>query len=109
MKKVRLLREIVISPIGNCLSEIVYPVGTILWDYPEDGFVNLEISDSTWLDLKPEDYEEIKGLLGGRRSTGQYSDEWARGCLDVTRLLEEHPEGWDGPCECQLCLSYGDE
>lgn len=28
--------------------------------------------------------------------------------LSLTRLLDEHPEEWDGPCECQLCLSYGD-
>lgn len=34
----------------------------------------------------------------------RHSDEWERGCLEVTRLLEEHPEEWDGPCECQGCL-----
>lgn len=22
--------------------------------------------------------------------------------------VEEHPEGYDGPCYCQTCLSYGD-
>ena len=27
--------------------------------------------------------------------------------LEFTRLLDKHPEEWDGPCECQLCLSYG--
>jgi hypothetical protein len=26
--------------------------------------------------------------------------------LDFTSLLDEHPEEWDGPCLCQLCMSY---
>jgi hypothetical protein len=29
---------------------------------------------------------------------------WIEG---LTRLLDEHPEDWDGPCECRTCLSYG--
>lgn len=28
--------------------------------------------------------------------------------VELTRLLDEHPEGYDGPCECKLCLSYVD-
>jgi hypothetical protein len=28
--------------------------------------------------------------------------------LKLTRKLKEHPEGWDGPCLCYTCLSYGD-
>ena len=28
--------------------------------------------------------------------------------LDMTRSLDEHPEDYEGPCECQLCLSYAD-
>ena len=27
--------------------------------------------------------------------------------LAMTRRLDEHPEGYDGPCECKLCASYG--
>lgn len=26
----------------------------------------------------------------------------------MTREVDEHPEDWDNPCECQLCCSYGD-
>ena len=26
----------------------------------------------------------------------------------MTREQEEHPEWYDSPCLCQLCLSYGD-
>lgn len=26
--------------------------------------------------------------------------------LEITRALEEHPDGYDGPCECQTCISY---
>lgn len=28
--------------------------------------------------------------------------------VKLTRKLDEHPEDWDGPCECATCLSYGD-
>lgn len=28
--------------------------------------------------------------------------------LDLTRELNEHPDDYDGPCLCKLCLSYGD-
>lgn len=27
--------------------------------------------------------------------------------LKMTELLEEHPEGYEGPCYCKLCMSYG--
>lgn len=26
----------------------------------------------------------------------------------LTSTLDEHPEGWDHPCMCALCRSYGD-
>lgn len=26
----------------------------------------------------------------------------------LTTGLDEHPEWWDMPCECDLCLSYGE-
>jgi hypothetical protein len=29
--------------------------------------------------------------------------------LEMTRQLDEHPEGYDGPCLCRLCMSYADE
>lgn len=25
------------------------------------------------------------------------------GCVTVTSLLSEHPESWDGPCNCEEC------
>lgn len=28
--------------------------------------------------------------------------------LDMSSLLDEHPEGYNGPCLCKLCCSYGD-
>lgn len=43
--------------------------------------------------------EVIPALRGlGRNGDGQL--------LKLTRLLDEHPEGWDGPCECATCMSY---
>lgn len=31
-----------------------------------------------------------------------------RALLEMTEMLDEHPEGYDGPCSCKLCQSYGD-
>lgn len=31
-----------------------------------------------------------------------------RALVDLTRELEQHPEGWDLPCQCATCLSYTD-
>lgn len=28
---------------------------------------------------------------------------------DLTSRLDEHPEDYDGPCWCRLCMSYGAE
>ena len=28
--------------------------------------------------------------------------------LEETRNEDEHPEGYEGPCLCRLCCSYGD-
>lgn len=29
--------------------------------------------------------------------------------LAITECLDEHPEDFDGPCACGVCLSYADE
>lgn len=26
--------------------------------------------------------------------------------LTLTRMLDEHPDEYDGPCECKTCMSY---
>lgn len=28
--------------------------------------------------------------------------------LDITQCLDEHPDGYDGPCLCAMCCSYGE-
>jgi len=39
--------------------------------------------------------------------TGRQSKAW-RVALKGTRAWDEHPEGWDFPCECATCISYAD-
>lgn len=29
--------------------------------------------------------------------------------LLITAELSEHPDDYDGPCDCRLCLSYADD
>ncbi len=26
--------------------------------------------------------------------------------IELSSLLDEHPEGWEGPCECKSCIEY---
>ena len=42
-----------------------------------------------------------------REKAEEERDAALKALLSLTRLLDEHPEGWnEGPCECQLCMSY---
>ena len=29
--------------------------------------------------------------------------------VGMTRCLEDHPEDYEGPCECKTCMSYADD
>ena len=49
-------------------------------------------------------FADITFLLAALREASNERDN----LLAMTRLLDEHPEGWDGPCECKLCMSYAD-
>lgn len=51
-----------------------------------------EMKDSEW-----------KELENGPIDTKREGD-----LLRKTRYVEEHPDDYNGPCECQLCCSYGD-
>lgn len=28
--------------------------------------------------------------------------------LEITQCLDEHPDGYEGPCLCRMCASYGE-
>ena len=28
--------------------------------------------------------------------------------VGITSIMDEHPEDWDGPCFCKICMSYND-
>lgn len=43
---------------------------------------------------------KISGLLG--------LGEARELTLELTRMLDEHPEGWEGPCECPGCIQVSD-
>lgn len=29
--------------------------------------------------------------------------------VGMTRCIEDHPEDYEGPCECKTCMSYADD
>jgi hypothetical protein len=40
------------------------------------------------------------------------ADTWRKereALLQMTNTLDEHPEGYEGPCLCKLCCSYSGE
>lgn len=39
---------------------------------------------------------------------GSDGGEEATQLLQMTEQEDEHPEGYEGPCSCRLCQSYGE-
>ena len=52
--------------------------------------------------LKPNEWtKELETKLLNKNTTVEQE-------YQLTKNIDEHPEGWDGPCFCMLCQSYGD-
>lgn len=47
-------------------------------------------------------------IAANRRAAGMtaQADQDDEQLLDITRGLDEHPDDYDGPCECRTCMSY---
>lgn len=79
---------------------------------------------SLWALLRQKDGEDeavvneamrvAKAMEAHARGLGKHEDINAAGgafapiLLHVTKGLDEHPEDFEQPCQCDLCLSYGD-
>lgn len=48
--------------------------------------------------------KQVDALLVMLGNTERERDE----LLKMTEKLDEHPEGYDGPCFCKLCMSYAE-
>ena len=66
---------------------------TLLLEYPDDA--------------SPEFCSHME-LHGGKVEIVQFGDVFQDhdALLGMTRMLDEHPEGYEGPCECETCQSY---
>lgn len=51
------------------------------------------------------------GITAHRRNSGmaEQADRDEAELLAITRTLDEHPDDYDGPCECASCMSYARE
>jgi hypothetical protein len=61
-------------------------------------------------EVKSDDFETVP--VGTTKRLAELEEENVKlqdWLLLITKDLEEHPEEYDGPCECSLCLSYADE
>lgn len=54
-------------------------------------------------------WEELKKLQDKIESdTATVHDRFRQKVLlGLTETIDEHPENYDGPCFCRLCMSYG--
>ena len=54
------------------------------------------------------DLRAQQGLIAAHRAAGlnEYAGREEADLLNATRALDEHPDGYDGPCECATCMSY---
>lgn len=56
-------------------------------------------------------HQNIRALLQRLAELEAENDRLKRdvdGLVELTMELEEHPDGYDGPCMCKLCQSYLD-
>lgn len=63
---------------------------------------------SQWTDEEWKQFEaKLDAITYPKEITKEYV-EMINNLIEQTRGQEEHPEGFDSPCICDLCLSYGD-
>ena len=57
--------------------------------------------------MKPEDWKELERL----NKVGALKPLRGRGLelVEKTRQVEEHPDDYEGPCECRMCISYAND
>ncbi len=53
--------------------------------------------------IHEETWENVERLAKGHKSIREERDQ----LLGLTELLDEHPDGYDGPCLCRSCREYG--
>lgn len=52
-------------------------------------------------------YEKVCGALRKTKVNIEQLEAENKQLLELSENLDEHPEGYDGPCLCKLCKSYG--
>lgn len=52
--------------------------------------------------------DEQAVALGKAPNIAALGEPFTKLYLALTEGMDEHPEGFDWPCQCNLCLSYGD-
>ena len=88
------------------------PTGQVSWHYHDSHVHLFEYLPERGVEWDGHDTEEkyrrlaaLESRAAAKAARDERDRYWIEG---LTRLLDEHPEDWDGPCECATCLSYGD-
>ena len=60
--------------------------------------------------MTKEDWDNLKYLseLDIQHNLSPIGKDNYHTLIEQTRQIDEHPEEWDGPCVCKLCMSYAD-
>jgi len=78
-----------------------------------EGVTEKGIKIKTFQDMAMEELEDFRKLESSRLEMSQAKDLLIKqldnenqAFLEMTRHLADHPEGYEGPCECHTCQSY---
>ncbi len=58
--------------------------------------------------MTEKDWKRLDELFSKSRALTKEEQNECDALFEKTREVDEHPEDWDSPCQCQLCMSYGD-
>ena len=59
--------------------------------------------------MTEKDWKRLDELFSKSEEQLTKKEEQEREALfAMTKDVDEHPGEWDSPCQCQLCMSYGD-
>jgi len=86
------------TTVDSLLQEIVVKAGVIQLEADSKEH-NLD-----WKKIHELGQDIAIAVWSARKQLGFHDHE--NQLIDLTMMLDEHPEGWEGPCMCKMCLEY---
>ncbi len=84
--------------IDDFLKEIAVKVGTIQLE------ADCNEHNLDWKRIHELGQDIAAAVWNARELLGFHNHE--NQLIELTTMLDEHPEKWEGPCMCKMCLEY---